>query len=113
MDNFFFGLQAVVSGSIDLIRRVAAHELFWGFSLGFLFSTLLHGFLLSEDPKHLPTMLLKDRAIAFQKMYPPDEKNKYHKSFQTYVKNANRIQFTFLISGILFGVLFLIVLLSW
>lgn len=113
MDNFFFGLQAVTSGAIDVVRRVATYKLFWGFSLGFLVSTILHGFLLTDHPMYLPDMILKDHATSFQKIFPPDKQHTYRQSFQLYVKNVDKIKFVFALSGFLFALLILFVLLSW
>ena len=113
MDNFFFGIQAVVTGVIDLVRRITAYQLFWGFSLGFLVSTILHGFLLSDHPKFLPDMLLKDNATSFQKIFSQDSKRTYNQSFQLYVKNVDKVKFVFALSFFLFALLILFVLLTW
>jgi len=113
MDNFFFGLQAVSSGGIDLLHRITAYKMFWGFALGFLVSTLLHGFLLTDNPKDLPDMLLKDKATSFQKIYPQDEKNVYHQSFQSYIQKVDKIKFVFATAALLFILIALLVLLTW
>lgn len=114
MDNFFFGFQAVVSESIDLIRRITAYKLFWGFSLGFLVSTILHGFLLTDHPKQLATMLLKDKAVSYQKLHTQDGSQKYKgESFQAYMKRVDKIKLVFLLAVILFVLLILFALLSW
>lgn len=112
MDNFFFGLQAVTVGVIDLLRRMTAYELFWGFSLGFLSSTIIHAFLLSAHPKQIPSMLLQDQAISFQKIYKPNARHVYKESFETHVTTVNKIKFIFALSGILIAFLILLVLLS-
>mgnify|MGYP001588506784 FL=1 len=113
MDNFFFGLQAVMVGTIDLVRRIFAYKVFWGFAFGFFVSTVFHAFLLSDNPRHIATMLLKDHASGFQKLYQPDTKNVYHHSFRDYMKQVDKMKFTFSLSGMfLLLLLFLIVLLS-
>lgn len=113
MDNFFYGLQAVIVGAIDLIRRITTYKLFWGFSLGFLTSTILHGFLLSDQPRHVVAMVLKDPATSFQKVFPADAKKTFRHSYQAYVKRVGKMKLVFSIAGILIALLLLIVLITF
>ena len=39
MDNFFFGLQAIMTDLIDFFRLFAAYQLFWGFNRFFSFNS--------------------------------------------------------------------------
>ena len=112
MDNFFFGLQAVIAETIDLLRRLTAYELFWGFALGFLTATILHAFLFSLHPKYIPSILWQDQAISFQKMHKPNARHVYKDSFEAHIVTVNKIKFVFALSGIIIAFLFLLVLLS-
>ena len=112
MDNFFFGLQAVLSGMIDLLRSVADYPLFWGFALGFLISTLIHGFLLSEHPSDLTPMLFHDNVKGYATVSDENRKHMYPHSFEQYEQRANKLKSVFALAGIIIAFLLLLVLLS-
>lgn len=94
-DNFFFGLQATSFSTIDLVRHVTKFELFWGFVLGFFVSTIAHGFMMTNSPINVPTMLFHDNATSFQKMYSRDEGNPYKQSFSAHAQDVKKMKTMF------------------
>jgi hypothetical protein len=113
MDNFVLGLQAIYSGAILTIRQITQYQLFWGFASGFFVSTIVHGFLITENPKHIPTMLFEDKAVSFQKINARTEDQPYNASFFLFSKNVDKIKLTFGIGAILLFTLFIIALISF
>ena len=112
MDNFFFGLQAVLSGAVELLRSVADYPLFWGFALGFFISTLIHGFLLTEHPSDLSSMLFHNHEKGYAKVSDAKRKHTYPHSFEQYVQQSNQLKSVFALAGIIIAFLLLLVLLS-
>jgi hypothetical protein len=94
-DNFFYGLQAILSGIVDALRVALTFKLFWGFVLGFLVSTIVHAFLVADNVKHLPTMMFNDTSVSFQKIYPRAQDTPYEHSFALYAKNVDRLKSVF------------------
>lgn len=110
MDNFFYGLQASVSGVVELLRVVAAYQLFWGFAIGFLVSTLLHAFLVSGNVREVPAMVFGDSAKSFEKLYPRDPNQPFHHSFYTYSENVKKIRGMLYFSALFLLTVFLTVI---
>ena len=113
MDNFFFGLQGLLTSTIELLRILAVFQLFWGFVLGFLVSTVLHAFLISDNVKNVPFMMFTDKAKSFEKMYPRDENNPYQKSYADFSRNVDRMKTIFYIAGTVLIVVLMIVITSF
>ena len=113
MENFIIGLQAIFSGTVLTVRQIAQYQLFWGFASGFLVSTIVHGFLITENPKHIPTMLFKDKATSFQNIYPRNEDQPYKASFFLFSQNVDKVKLTFGLGAVLFVLLLIIVLITF
>jgi hypothetical protein len=113
MDNFFFGLQAIMTDLIDLFRLIAAYQLFWGFSIGFLASTILHAFITSDDAKHVPLMAFSDKAKSFEKIYSRDPNSSYQHSYFAYSKNVDKLKTMLYVSGLFLIITLLIVFVSF
>ena len=115
MENFFLGTQAILQGLSFFIKSVSRYPLFWGFGFGFLISTLVHGFLITNSPRSLPTILFKDKAIGFEKIRA-DSRTKdgtYTSSFSAFIQTANLIRFFFTLSFFLFTLIILISILRF
>ncbi len=113
MDNFFFGLQSVSYGTIDMARQITKYQLFWGFTLGFVVSTVVHGFLLTDNPKDVPLMVLRDKATSFQKIHTREEGKPYKQSFHQYSKNVIQLKTMFALGGLFILLVILIATLSF
>ena len=110
MDNFIFGLSAVLQGTIKTLSQVMEYELFWGFILGFFTSTIVHTLLIVEKPTDIPFILFRDQAIAFEHTHNM-QGDKYNSSFHVFCDAVNKIKLTFgivtafMLVGLLFAVL--------
>ena len=109
MENFLLGLEAIYNGTVLSVKQITQYQLFWGFVTGFLVSTLVHGFLITDNTRHVPTILLRDKSISFQKLHQREEGMPYQTSFHTFSKNADKLKITF---GIAFILLMFVVLLA-
>lgn len=112
MDNFLLGIQSVTTGMAQSIRGVGQYSLFWGFAFGFLVSTLMHGFLITENPRNVPTMLLRSSADGFEKLHKKGDSGSYEVSYQTFVKTSNNVKFIFGVSFLIFAAIVLVAMLS-
>lgn len=55
MENFIFGIGAIARSISFGIKAIIQNQLFWGFAIGFLVSTLIHSFLISDKLKNICT----------------------------------------------------------
>lgn len=108
MDNFFLGLRAVLLGSKDMLSRVTAYPLFWGFAMGFFTSTLVHAFLIMDSPRQVSSVLFNDKATSFQRLYPPGKDGSFTKSYSDFSRMADRVKIAFL-SALLCGMSILLI----
>lgn len=99
MDNFLGGFHAVMLGLVDTMAQVADYPLFWGFAVGFLTSTIVHAFLLTDHPRDIPTVLFQEKAKGFEQLYAPEKGSTYTKSYAEYSKTAHRTKLLFLIAA--------------
>jgi hypothetical protein len=102
MNNFIFGVDAVLSNLSDILKLFTANPWFWGFSIGLLISTLTHGFILSANPKRVPVILFNSKAIGFQKLHQPQKNGLYKTSYSEFAKLAEEVKFVFSCSLFLF-----------
>lgn len=99
MDNFLGGFHAVILGLMNTIAQVMDFPLFWGFATGFVTSTVVHAFLLSDHPRDVPTVLFQEKAKGFESLYAPVKGSAYTKSYAEYSKTAHRTKLLFLIAA--------------
>ncbi len=111
VENLIFGTGAIARGLSFTIKNIMQYQLFWGFALGFLISTLVHGFLVSDNPKQIPTMLFHNNTNGFlqinQSQRNPD--GTYTVSFSKFIKMADKVRFLF---GFAFFIFFIIILVA-
>lgn len=100
VDNFFYGLQAVLIGTVDTVRVAASYPLLIGFAVGFLTASVVHSLLNADHIAHVPSMLLRDASTSFQKVHPASADGTYQHSYTDYVKNVSRMKSVFYLSGI-------------
>ena len=70
MYNFIWGLQAVLREAKDTLMSVMDYPLFWGFAMGFLVSTIVHAFLMTDSPRQVPAVLFQDKSKELRKTLP-------------------------------------------
>lgn len=106
-------MQAIYSGALLTVRQIAQYQLFWGFASGFFVSTIVHGFLITENPKNIPTMLFKDKAISFQKVNKRAEDQPFKASFFLFSKDVDKVKLTFGLGALILFLLLIIVLITF
>lgn len=113
MNNFVFGVQAIARGMSNAIHYVTQFPLFWGFALGFVTSTLVHGFLISDHPKQLPTLLFHNKMRGFQKLHTQSVNGSYLASYSEFSVMATKVKFVFGLAFTLCAGIILLVLLRF
>ena len=101
VDNFFFGLQAAFSSTIDTLRIATSYPLPIGFLMGFFAASVVHTLLTADRISHVPSMVLHDPSVSFQKMYPPSADGSFQYSYATYSRNVERLKMGFYATGVL------------
>ncbi len=101
VDNFFFGVQAILASVVDTLRVTSRFPMFIGFVIGFGAASVIHAMLTAEHVKHLPSMVLHDPSVSFQKMYPAGSDGTFSHSYADYTKNVERIKTVFFTSTLL------------
>ncbi|MBI4272962.1 hypothetical protein HY621_03870 [Candidatus Uhrbacteria bacterium] len=95
MENFIFGMQGLAHTIRPTVVAVINHPLMWGFGIGFLASTCIHLFIITDIPHAIPTMLSKGLAESFQKIAPRGERGEYLLSFTEFQKDHARVRIAF------------------
>lgn len=108
VDNFFFGMQAVLASVIDTLRIVSSYTMFIGFIIGFLAASVVHALLTAERASHVPSMLFRDPATSFSKVHPAAADGTYLNSYKDYASNVEKMKTVFYMSGVLI-IIFLII----
>lgn len=101
VDNFFFGMQAVSASVVDTLRVTSRYPMFIGFIIGFGAASIIHAMLTAEHVKHIPSMVLHDPSVSFQKMYPAGSDGTFTHSYTDYAKNVERMKTIFYSSTLL------------
>lgn len=109
MENFIFGIQAIGRTLSLTLRSAAGLELFWGFTIGFLLTTVLIGVLTSSDPRQLSGMLAKQTADSFAETIKLDKQGVYQRSYSRYRRLALSVKFCF---GLAFFLFLLVIMVS-
>lgn len=102
MNNFVFGIQALARGLSQTITIIASYQLFWGFAFGFFVSTVVHIFLITDSPRHLPAMLLMDKGKSFEKIHKATSSGTYQVSYSQFSKMVDKVKIVFGLAVVLF-----------
>ncbi|MBI4250219.1 hypothetical protein HY622_01375 [Candidatus Uhrbacteria bacterium] len=108
MDNFIYGIHAVSTTIKPIVFAVVNHPLMWGFGLGFLASTMIHLFIVTDIPHAIPVMVRKGPIESFQKVAPKNEKGDYLISYTDFQKEHLRVRIAFYLTILAF--LFVVIL---
>lgn len=101
VDNFFFGVQAILASVVDTLRVTSRYPMFIGFIIGFGAASVIHAMLTAEHVKHIPAMVLRDPSVSFQKMYPAGQDGAFTHSYADYARNVERMKTVFYSSSLL------------
>ena len=110
MDNFVLGIDSLLNNLSLTIKAAARLPIFWGFFIGFSIATLVHGFIISENPKKVHVMLFNDESTGFEKLHKQNSDNTYSDSFSTYSEIAKQTKFIFSLTLLLFLLIILLAL---
>lgn len=113
IQNFTYGIHAISRGMSDTLQLVTNYPMFWGFAMGFLVATLMHGFLISGDPRDVPTMLLKDKSISFEILNKRGSEGAYTQSFSEFGATVDKIKFVFSVAVLIFVTVVVIAMLRF
>jgi len=111
MENFLYGLKAIFKEFGFLAQEAAQQQLFWGFGLGFLVATIIHGFLITDHPKEVPRLLFGDAAKNFERLHQKADSGAYQVSYHDFVKRSNRVKGIFAFSASMMLMLAIVALL--
>lgn len=111
MENFIFGIQALSITIKPILLAVVNHPLMWGFGLGFLASTMIHLFIITDIPHAIPVMVRKGPIESFQKIAPKNTKGDYLISYTDFQKEHVRVRIAFYLTILAFLVIVILALL--
>lgn len=112
MYNFIWGLQAVLREAKDTLMHVTDYPLFWGFAMGFLVSTIVHAFLMTDSPRQVPAVLFRDKSASFEKLYPPRDDGSYARSYASFSRMVDKTKLVSLLAVLLVTILILIAVIT-
>lgn len=95
MENLVYGIQALGRSVSVTVVALLHHQLMWGFGLGFLASTFIHLFVVTDVPRQIPLMVTKSASDSFQKIAIRDESGSYAQSYTTFQKEHSRVRVAF------------------
>lgn len=95
MENFIFGLQNIAYNISNTIFAIMRQHLVWGFAIGFGISTMVHLFLMTENPRHIPTILFHKQAKSFSQLAPRDANGSFQISYTQFQAEYNKTKTLF------------------
>lgn len=95
MENFIYGLQSTGEAIRLTTLALIHHPIMWGFGFGFLVSTFIHLFIITDIPRTIPTMVTNSAAESFQKIVRKDEGGSYAPSYTAFQKEHARVRIAF------------------
>ena len=108
VDNFFFGVQATLESIVETIRITSSYALFLGFIVGYVTASVIHAMLSAEHIKHVPSMVLRDTSVSFQKVHPAGHDGTFDHSYTAYAKNVQRMKTVFFSAALALIILLMI-----
>lgn len=100
--NFSWGLISVSSDLKFFFTNVLGSVSIVSFLFGFLISVLIIGFIITENPKHLPIILRYSLFDSFNKIATCDRGGTFKEPYSKFVKLYTRVRFFFLASVLVF-----------
>ena len=95
MENFVFGLQALASDIKITTLALLRHQMMWGFGVGFVASTMVHAFVVTDNPRQIPAMLTRDTRDSFISVMPQAPDGTYQVSYTAFQRDYNRVRIIF------------------
>ena len=95
MENFFYGIQGIGETIRITLIALANHPIMWGFGFGFLTSTFIHLFIVTDIPHAIPTMVMRGSVESFTKYAPRDAGGTYALSYAAFQREHTRVRIVF------------------
>lgn len=95
MENFAFGIKALAYSIALTISALLHHPMLWGFAIGFSASTLIHAFIVSDNPRAIPQMLTKPAPDTFKRISPRLPDGTYCIPYSQFQREYNRVRVAF------------------
>jgi hypothetical protein len=92
MDNFLYGLEAVLSNSWRSMLQLTQYQLFWGFAIGFFMSTMVHAFLATDSPKQAATMVFQKKENSYQTIHQKEVPVEETAHFDTHSRQVDQMR---------------------
>lgn len=113
MSNFFY--SAIASGK-DMgmfFTNLIYNKSFTGFIAGIFVTTLIIGFILTKNPRHIPIILRYSEVESFQRLAQRDENGTYRQAFSAFVRIYTRVRTLFVMSFIIFIVMIITAMINY
>ncbi len=92
---------------------LARHDASWGFVSGFLTATGLYAIITSENPSHVPTMLLNTEHESFNRIAPREPNGRIVVSYTAFQREYNRVRVLFYLALLAFLLIVVIAMLRF
>ncbi len=111
--NIILGIVAQTREMGMFVTSVASDKLFLGFITGALLSMLVSGFVVSQNPRHIPLILRYSLYDSFIRLAPKDRRGVVKMAFSEFIKIYAQTRALFLIAFIAFCVMVTTVALTY
>lgn len=108
MENFILGADSLINYLSITIQAATNQPIFWGFFIGFLIATLIHGFIISGNPKYTHIILFNKNKKSYEIINKKSDTNTKKINFSIYEKIAIQTKFIFSLSLLLFLLLIIL-----
>ncbi len=95
MENFFYGIEGIAQTIRITTIALINHPLIWGFGIGFLSSTFIHLFIVTDIPHAIPAMVRRGASDSFRLFAQKDESGTYPLSYSAFQKEHTRVRSAF------------------
>lgn len=113
MDNFIYGLKAVWESGSVLLNQMIKYQVFWGFLIGFFAATMVYGFLMTEHPRQVASVLFQEKSKSFERWGKRRDDGTFSESFYAFSQKAERIKAAFLLAVLTLILFILITIVSF
>mgnify|MGYP001579194709 CR=1 FL=1 len=95
LENFAFGIKALAYSIAFTVYAFLHHPVLWGFAIGFGASTLIHAFIVSDNPRAIKHILTKPAPDSFKRVAPRLADGTYCIPYSQFQREYNRVRIVF------------------
>lgn len=111
-ENLQLGILALTTDMRLFFLSLFQNNVFLGFLLGLVIALLITGFILTQNPRNIPTMLRYSSFDSFQRISSRAKDGTYDMAYSAYLKMYSQIRMLFLIAFIAFCVMITTIVLA-